>query len=68
MMKDELTLRKHKVVEGCKMMVVGSTLNDVMTVMPPSTSLEETKPERCERNWNCIHVFTVLWVYIIKVV
>ena len=49
MMKDELTLREQKVVEGCKMMVVGSTLNDVMTVMPPlaGTDRDETKSEKC---------------------
>ena len=56
MMKDEQTLREQKVTEGCKMMVVGSTLNDVMTVMPPSASVdrEDTKPHKCERKESCV--------------
>ena len=44
LMKDDQTLRDHKVGEGCKMMVVGSTLTDVMAVMPPpSTAEKESK-------------------------
>ncbi|KAK6169078.1 hypothetical protein SNE40_020199 [Patella caerulea] len=34
--KDELTLRELKVTKGAKIMVVGSTLNDVLSVSAPS--------------------------------
>lgn len=36
LVKDEKTLRELKVTAGAKMMVVGSTIDDVMTVQPPS--------------------------------
>ena len=36
LVKDEKTLRELKVSTGAKMMVVGSTIDDVMTVQPPS--------------------------------
>ena len=35
-MKDDKSLRELKVTPGAKMMVVGSTIDDVMTVQPPS--------------------------------
>uniref|UniRef100_A0A2C9K227 Ubiquitin-like domain-containing protein n=1 Tax=Biomphalaria glabrata TaxID=6526 RepID=A0A2C9K227_BIOGL len=35
--KDEMTLRELKVVKGAKLMVVGSTLTDVLSVSAPST-------------------------------
>ncbi|XP_064609055.1 ubiquitin domain-containing protein UBFD1-like isoform X2 [Liolophura sinensis] len=34
--KDDVTLRDLKVTKGAKIMVVGSTLNDVLSVAPPS--------------------------------
>lgn len=34
--RDELTLRELKIVKGAKLMVVGSTLNDVLSVSAPS--------------------------------
>ena len=40
-MKDECSLRDLKVTSGAKMMVVGSTINDVITVQAPSASLTD---------------------------
>jgi len=40
MLKDDSTLRDIKLTKGAKMMVVGSTIQDVLTVAPP---LPETK-------------------------
>lgn len=34
--KDECTLRELKVIKGAKIMVVGSTLNDVLSMGKPS--------------------------------
>ena len=34
-MRDNETLRQHKVVKGSKIMLVGSTVNDVMSVTAP---------------------------------
>ncbi len=36
LVKDDKTVRDLKVVPGAKMMVVGSTIHDVITVQPPS--------------------------------
>ena len=36
LLKDEKTLREAKVTNGVKMMVVGSTLDDVLTIQPPN--------------------------------
>ena len=43
LVKDDKTLRQLNVTSGAKMMVVGSTLGDVITVQPPSP--EELKEE-----------------------
>ena len=50
LMKDDQTLRDHKVSEGCKMMVVGSTLTDVMAVMPPPSTAEK-ESRHVEGEW-----------------
>ena len=43
-LKDEQTLKEAKVTSGVKLMVVGSTLDDVISVSPPDPSqLKETK-------------------------
>ena len=42
MLKDDSTLRDIKLTKGAKMMVVGSTIKDVLTVAPPDP--ESTKP------------------------
>lgn len=34
-MKDEGTLRDHKVTKGSKIMLIGSTVNDVLAVSAP---------------------------------
>ena len=36
LVKDDKTLRELNVLPGSKMMVVGSTVGDVMTVQPPT--------------------------------
>lgn len=41
LVKDECSLRDLNVTSGAKMMVVGSTINDVITVQAPSTSSSE---------------------------
>lgn len=42
MLKDDSTLREIKLTKGGKMMVIGSTIQDVLTVAPPEP--ETTKP------------------------
>lgn len=42
MLKDDSTLRDIKLTKGAKMMVIGSTIQDVLTVAPPGP--ESTKP------------------------
>lgn len=42
MLKDDVTLRDIKLTKGAKMMVIGSTIQDVLTVGPPLP--ESTKP------------------------
>lgn len=36
--KDDMTLEELKVTKGAKMMVVGSTLTDVLSISAPTTS------------------------------
>lgn len=47
LVKDDKTLRELNVTPGAKMMVVGSTLGDVITVQAPSAEelKEEPQPE-----------------------
>lgn len=42
MLKDDSTLRDIKLTKGTKMMVIGSTIQDVLTIAPPLP--ESTKP------------------------
>ena len=44
-MKDESTLREQKVTKGSKIMLVGSTVNDIMSVTAPDPKVlkEEEK-------------------------
>lgn len=42
MLKDDSTLRDIKLTKGAKMMVIGSTIQDVLTVAPPDP--DSTKP------------------------
>ncbi len=50
-MKDDKTLRELAVTANAKMMVVGSTMGDVMTVQPPTAAeikkLQTEKPCEC---------------------
>lgn len=47
-LKDVATLKESKIVPGIKIMIIGSTINDVIAVSPPDpldlkqTSVEET--------------------------
>ena len=50
LLKDEKTLREAKVSNGIKMMVVGSTVDDVLTIQPPST--KELKTKKVEQTGN----------------
>ena len=47
LLKDEKTLREAKITNGTKMMVVGSTLNDVLTIQPPNP--KEIKSKKVEQ-------------------
>merc|ERR1712212_1256137 len=52
--KDEMTLKKMGVVKGSKVMVVGSTLNDVLEVAkkPSAQQLKEaTEEEAAKEAW-----------------
>ena len=47
LLKNESTLQEAKITNGIKMMVVGSTVNDVLTIQPPNPKvLREKKPEQ----------------------
>lgn len=53
--KDEMTLKKLGVVKGSKIMVVGSTLNDVLEVAKKPTAQqlkEEEKKEAMKESWS----------------
>jgi len=43
--KEDKTLRELGIVKGTKLMVVGSTLNDVLSVNTPSTTMEKEEKE-----------------------
>lgn len=45
LVKDDKTLRELHVTSGTKMMVVGSTLGDVITVQPPSPGELKDEPK-----------------------
>ena len=47
LLKDDKTLREAKISNGIKMMVVGSTLDDVLTIQPPNP--KEIKPQKVEQ-------------------
>ena len=50
LVKDDKTLRELHVTSGAKMMVVGSTLGDVITVQKP-TSGELKEEPKAEGGW-----------------
>lgn len=43
LVKDDCSLRDLKITSGAKMMVVGSTISDVITVQAPSTGASEVE-------------------------
>ena len=45
MVKDDVTLREMKVTQGAKMMVIGSTMGDVVTVQMSKQSADLDKAE-----------------------
>ena len=44
LVKDECSLRDLKVSTGAKMMVIGSTIDDIITAQAPSASLSDSDP------------------------
>lgn len=48
LLKDERTLREARVVNGIKMMVMGSTVDDVLTIQPPDP--KEMKIKKTEQS------------------
>lgn len=50
LLKDDKTLREAKISNGTKMMVVGSTVDDVLTIQPPNPN--EIKPQKAEQTGN----------------
>jgi hypothetical protein len=46
LLRDEKTLREAKIANGVKMMVVGSTVDDVLTIQPPDP--KELKAKKTE--------------------
>ena len=53
LVKDDKTLRELHVTSGTKMMVVGSTLGDVITVQPPSPGELKDEP-KAEGEGECL--------------
>lgn len=51
---DEFTLRDLNVITGAKMMVVGSTIDDVITVQSPSP----VKPDNIKTNFSGMFCYT----------
>jgi hypothetical protein len=47
LLKDDRSLQEAKVANGVKMMVVGSTVDDVLTIQPPDP--KELKPKKVEQ-------------------
>ena len=54
MLKDDITLRDIKLTKGAKMMVIGSTIQDVLTVAPPDP--ESTKPAASTSGKDCMRL------------
>ena len=52
LVKDDKTLRELHVTSGAKMMVVGSTLGDVITVQAPTPGELKEEP-KAEGRWVC---------------
>lgn len=50
-MKDEATLRDQKVTKGARLMLIGSTVNDIMSVSAPDPKvLKQEEKEAAEAN------------------
>ena len=63
-MKEDVSLRENKVVKGSKIMVIGSTVNDVMSVSQaaPKTKKEATPVETSNKDPLCKQ--KVIYTYI----
>ena len=61
MLKDDSTLRDIKLTKGAKMMVIGSTIQDVLTIAPPLP--ESTKPSVSSASNDYIIVFVYWFVW-----
>ena len=51
MLKDDSTLRDIKLTKGAKMMVVGSTIQDVLTVAPPDPESTKSAASVASKDW-----------------
>ena len=51
MLKDDSTLRDIKLTKGAKMMVVGSTIQDVLTVAPPNPESTKSVASVASKDW-----------------
>ena len=45
-MKDDVSLREHKVTKGSKIMMIGSTVNDLTTVVTPDPKVLKEEEKR----------------------
>ena len=51
MLKDDSTLRDIKLTKGAKMMVIGSTIQDVLTVAPPDPESIKSAASATSKDW-----------------
>jgi len=65
-MNDDASLRENKVTNGSKIMVVGSTINDVLAVTEPAVKTQKqndklepvsSKEPFCKQKVNCCCLF-----------
>lgn len=66
LVKDDKTLRELNVMPGAKMMVVGSTLGDVITVQAPSPEELKEEPKAEGQQHPEIFLLSLHWLYIAK--
>lgn len=63
---EDKTLREIKVTSGAKIMVVGSTINDVLAVnTPKDAAQQDTKAEENKKEPLCRQKVSALWTYLL---
>lgn len=69
MLKDDSTLRDIKLTKGAKVMVVGSTIQDVLTVAPPdpeatkssvATTSKELFTGFCKIEYDLVNIYLLI--------